>query len=91
MSLRSFFNPKSVAIVGASRQPGKVGYEILSNMVASGFEGKIFPVNRSADVIEGLKCYPDLEAIGETPEGVSRYLLYSCSSSLFGRSRSRTG
>ncbi len=68
MSLKSFFNPKSVAIVGASRQKGKVGYEILSNMISSGYEGKIFPVNRSADVIEGLKCYPDLEAIGETPD-----------------------
>ncbi len=68
MSLRSFFDPKSVAIVGASRQKGKVGYEILINMISSGYEGKIFPVNRSADSIEGLKCYPDLEAIGETPE-----------------------
>ncbi len=68
MSLESFFNPKSVAVVGASRQKGKVGYEILANMISSGYEGKIFPVNRSADTLEGLKCYPDLEAIGETPE-----------------------
>jgi acetyltransferase len=68
MSLRSFFNPKSVAIVGASRQKGKVGYEILINMISSGYAGKIFPVNKSADTIEGLTCYPDLEAIGETPE-----------------------
>ena len=68
MSLQSFFNPQSVAIVGASRQKGKVGYEILVNMVNSGYEGRIIPVNRSADTIEGLKCYPDLEAIGETPE-----------------------
>jgi len=68
MSLQSFFNPQSVAIVGASRQKGKVGYEILINMLGSGYEGRIFPVNRKADTIEGLKCYPDLEAIGETPE-----------------------
>ncbi len=68
MSLESFFTPKSVAIVGASRQKGKVGYEILVNMIASGFEGKIFPVNRSTDEVEGLKCYPDLTSIGETPE-----------------------
>ena len=68
MSLRSFFNPKSVAIVGASRTKGKVGYEILVNMISSGYEGKIFPVNKSTDSVEGLKCYPDLEAIGETPE-----------------------
>ena len=68
MSLESFFNPKSVAIVGASRQKGKVGYEILTNIVGAGFAGKIFPINPNADSIEGLKCYPDLGAIGEKPD-----------------------
>ena len=68
MSLESFFSPRSVAIVGASRQKGKVGYEILYNMVHGGFEGKIWPVNRDADTMEGLKCYPDLVSIGETPD-----------------------
>jgi len=68
MSLKSFFNPQSVAIVGASRQKGKVGYEILSNVLGAGYEGRVFPVNRKADIIAGLKCYPDLEAIGETPD-----------------------
>ena len=68
MSLESFFSPRSVAIVGASRQKGKVGYEILHNMVQAGYEGKIYPVNRDADVMEGLKCYPDLLSIGETPD-----------------------
>jgi acetyl coenzyme A synthetase (ADP forming)-like protein len=68
MSLKRFFDPKSVAIVGASRQKGKVGYEILTNLVAGGYPGKIFPVNPKADEIEGLKCYPDLASIGETPE-----------------------
>jgi acetyltransferase len=68
MNLESFFNPKSVAIVGASRQKGKVGYEILANMISAGFQGKIFPVNPQADSIEGLKCYPDLESIGQVPE-----------------------
>ncbi len=68
MSFESFFNPQSVAIVGASRQKGKVGYEILTNMVQAGYPGKIFPVNRKADDIEGLKCYPDLVSIGEVPD-----------------------
>ncbi len=65
MGLENFFNPQSVAIVGASRQKGKVGYEILTNMLAAGYKGKIFPVNPKAQTIEGLKCYPDLESIGE--------------------------
>jgi len=68
MGLKSFFNPKSVAIVGASRNKGKVGYEILTNMIAAGYKGKIFPVNPQTESIEGLKCYPDLESIGETPD-----------------------
>jgi len=68
MSLEKFFDPRSVAIVGASQTKGKVGYEILTNMVAAGYDGKIFPVNNKADSIEGLKCYPDLASIGEKPD-----------------------
>ncbi|HEC03571.1 MAG TPA: hypothetical protein ENI81_08545, partial [Phycisphaerales bacterium] len=68
MNFESFFNPKSVAIVGASHHKGKVGYEILANMLAAGYEGEIFPVNPQADAIEGLKCYPDLISIGRVPE-----------------------
>jgi acetyl coenzyme A synthetase (ADP forming)-like protein len=66
--LDNFFNPKSVAIVGASRQKGKVGYEILKSMLDAGYEGKIYPVNPMADAIEGLKCYPDVKSIGSTPD-----------------------
>jgi acetyltransferase len=66
--LEKFFNPKSVAIVGASRQQGKVGYEILRSMLDAGFPGKIFPVNPQAEEIENLKCFPDLRAIGQTPD-----------------------
>ena len=68
MTFESFFNPKSVAIVGASRQKGKVGYEILSNMVEAGYKGNIFPVNPNADTIKGLKCFPDLQSIGQIPD-----------------------
>ena len=68
MNFESFFNPKSVAMVGVSHHKGKVGYEILANMIAAGYEGEIFPVNPQADTIEGLKCYPDLLSIGQVPE-----------------------
>jgi acetyltransferase len=68
MSLEKFFNAQSVAIVGASRRKGKVGHEVLSNMIAAGFKGKIFPVNPKAQAIKGLKCYPDLESIGQIPD-----------------------
>ncbi|MGE5610055.1 MAG: acetate--CoA ligase alpha subunit [Bacillota bacterium] len=68
MSLETFFAPKSVAIVGASREKGKVGYEITVNMKNGGYEGKIYPVNHKAPEIEGLKCFPDLKSIGEVPD-----------------------
>jgi acetyltransferase len=68
MSLEGFFNPKSVAIVGASQKKGKVGYEILTNMINAGYKGNIFPVNNKAESIENLKCYPVLEAIGQIPD-----------------------
>ncbi|HEY5118815.1 MAG TPA: CoA-binding protein, partial [Anaerolineales bacterium] len=68
MSLEKFFNPQSVAIVGASSQKTKVGYEILHNMIQADFPGKLYPVNNKADVIEGLKCFPDLPSIGDVPD-----------------------
>lgn len=68
MSLEKFFKPQSVAVVGASARKGKVGYEILTSIIEGGFEGDIYPVNHKADTLGGLKCYPDLKAIGKTPE-----------------------
>ncbi len=68
MSFDDFFNPQSVAIVGASAKPGKVGYEILTSMLKAGYPGRIFPVNNKADQIEGLKCFPDLASIGKVPD-----------------------
>jgi len=68
MSLQGFFEAKSVAVVGASRKHGKTGHEILVSLIRGGFEGPIWPVNPSADEVEGLKCYPDLAAIGEAPD-----------------------
>ncbi|MGQ9590067.1 MAG: acetate--CoA ligase family protein [Planctomycetota bacterium] len=66
--LTSFFEARSVAVVGASRKKGKVGREIVASLVGAGFEGPIYPVNREADEIEGLRSYPSLEAIGEAPD-----------------------
>ncbi len=65
MSLERFFNPRSVAIVGASREKGKVGYEILASMIRGGYAGSIYPVNAKATEVEGLTCYPGLKAIGK--------------------------
>jgi len=57
--LKAMFEPKSVAIIGASRNKSAVGYSILNNLV-NGFKGKIFPVNPKAAEIDGLRCYPSV-------------------------------
>ena len=62
------FTPSSVAVVGASRQEGKTGHEILISLIRGGFEGDIYPVNPKADEIEGLPCYHDLSAIESAPD-----------------------
>lgn len=58
--------PKTVAVIGASRTPGKVGHDIVKNLKNGGFQGPIVPVNPSAEEVLGLKCYPDLQAYGES-------------------------
>lgn len=66
--LKSFFSPKSVAIIGASRTPDKVGAIVLRNVIASGFKGKIYPINPKSTTIEYLQCYPDINSLPEIPE-----------------------
>jgi acyl-CoA synthetase (NDP forming) len=55
--LESLLYPKSVAIVGASRNPIKVGHAILKNIIDGGFEGRVIVINPNADEILGVKCY----------------------------------
>lgn len=66
--LDSLLTPKSVAVIGASRTPGKVGHDILANLIEGGFTGPIVPVNPSADDVLGKKCYPSLKDYGQTVE-----------------------
>ncbi|NLH16548.1 MAG: CoA-binding protein [Phycisphaerae bacterium] len=63
MSLDAFFAPQSIAVIGASRKPGKVGFEILAGVMKSGFPGKIYPINPTCEEVQGLKSYPDLKSI----------------------------
>ena len=55
--LDRFFIPKSVAIIGASRSPKKVGHVIFRNFIEGGFAGEVFPVNPSTENLFGYKCY----------------------------------
>ncbi len=57
--VKAIRSPRSVAVIGASREPHKVGHAILKNVVET-FRGKVYPINPRADRILGLKCYPSV-------------------------------
>lgn len=61
--LRYLFNPKSVAVIGASRQPTKWGSIVLGNIIKGGYRGKVYPINPKAKKIQGLRCYPNIEKV----------------------------
>lgn len=63
--MEKFFTPQSVALVGASATPGKVGNSVLDSLAKHDYKGKVFPINPKAEEILGIKCYPSLEAIPE--------------------------
>jgi acyl-CoA synthetase (NDP forming) len=63
MTLEAFFKPKSVAVIGASREARKFGHVIFKNFVESEFKGKTYPVNPKADSILGFKAYARLKEI----------------------------
>lgn len=63
--LQKFFDPESVAVVGASRTFGKAGNVIVLNLQNLKFKGRIYPVNPNADTICGLKAYPDVRSLPE--------------------------
>lgn len=61
--LMKFFRPKSIALIGASREPKKLGHITLKNIIDGGFKGKIFPINPEATEVLGLRTYQSIEAI----------------------------
>jgi acetyl coenzyme A synthetase (ADP forming)-like protein len=57
-ALNALYNPRSIAIVGASHQPGKIGYTVLKNLIDGGYEGPLYPINPQGGEILGKKVYP---------------------------------
>ena len=62
-ALKLFFEPRAVAVIGASRQRGTIGGEIFHNLLNYGFKGPVYPVNPSATEIENVKCYATIEEV----------------------------
>ncbi len=62
-TLRAFFEPHAVAVVGASATEGKIGHTVLSNMLEAGYKGRLIPVNPKGGEILGLEVVPDVESL----------------------------
>jgi len=70
--LDALLRPKSIAVVGASGTPGKLGYAVLRNILANGYKGKVFAVNPARDEVQGLKSYA---SVLEVPEDLDAAVL----------------
>lgn len=66
--LHKLFEPKSIAVVGAAREEGKLGNIIVANIVAGGYRGQVMPINPNAEAIRGFKCYPSYSSLPITPD-----------------------
>ncbi len=67
-SLDPIFAPRSVAVIGASRDPASLGWALLHNLVEGGFTGPVYPVNPHARSVHSLPCYASIQALPEAPD-----------------------
>lgn len=67
-AISRLINPRSVAVIGASADPAKTAGRPVAYLRKHGFDGAIYPVNPTVDTIAGLKCYPDVASLPETPD-----------------------
>jgi acetyltransferase len=71
MSIRNLdkiFKPQRIAVIGASNNPGSVGYTVLKNLIGSGFAGVVYPVNPRYEAVQGIHAYPDVKSLPRTPD-----------------------
>jgi len=63
--VRDILYPSSVAIIGASSKPDRIGHALVKNVLQHGYKGRVYPVNPNEKEILGLRCYPTIEEIPE--------------------------
>ena len=61
--INAVLKPKSVAIIGASTNPDKIGYKVVENLKNCGYQGAVYPINPDAEEIAGYKCYPNIKDV----------------------------
>ncbi len=66
--LEEVFRPASVAVVGASNRPGRVGTSLFRNILQAGYQGVAYPVNPSWKSVSGVRCFPDVASLPEAPD-----------------------
>jgi acyl-CoA synthetase (NDP forming)/RimJ/RimL family protein N-acetyltransferase len=62
-SIEHILRPRSIAVIGASREPGSAGHDIVANLLAGEFTGVVYPVNPRADAVAGLRSYPSVSDV----------------------------
>src|ERR1019366_8198451 len=67
-TLERLFEPRSIAVLGASNTPHRVGNVIMRNLLEGGFSGPIMPVNPKYRAVAGVLSYPDVANLPETPD-----------------------
>lgn len=65
LSLKGLFNPSSLAVIGASHKEGKIGYILLNNIISSGYQGRVYPVNVNGGTALGMDFFTSLEELPE--------------------------
>ncbi|WTL16470.1 acetate--CoA ligase family protein [Streptomyces sp. NBC_01506] len=68
VSMRRLMEPRSVAVIGASNEDGKIGNSVMRNLIDGGFAGEIYPVNPKADDILGRKAYKSVMDVPGEPD-----------------------
>ena len=66
--LSAALNPQSVAVIGASENPEKIGGRPIKYMLRAGYKGRLYPINPNRPEIQGLKAYPDIDSVPEAPD-----------------------
>jgi acetyltransferase len=65
-NLSRVFNPKKIAVIGASERAGSIGTKIFSNLIDAGYEGSVFPINPYRQTVQGIAAYPSISKVSDT-------------------------
>ncbi|MGA2934408.1 MAG: acetate--CoA ligase alpha subunit [Methanomicrobiales archaeon] len=62
-NLDKIFKPKSIAVIGASEKAGSIGYRVFKNLIGTGYEGVVYPVNPNRESVQGVQAYPTINDV----------------------------